>query len=106
MVAINKPSRPDYKLPCIGIWTRTSTCPPTAGNTLVGLWLDGGQRIGFFCAYYRNAQGDGVDPDEDAWETITYHCRQSDSAIVNDPEIDPPAYWAEARWLIPGWGDR
>ena len=106
MVAIRKQSKPDYKLPCIGIWMRTNTCSPTAGNTLVGLWLEGGQHIGFFCAFYRNEAGVCVDPDLYEWDSITYHCRQSDQAIVDDPEIARPDYWAEARWLIPGWGDK
>ncbi len=104
MVAKSKRDEPSHYLPCIGIWSRTATVAPTAGNTLVGLWLNGGQKIAFFCAYFRNAQGDCVDPDEDAWDDITFHSRQGDLAILDDPEVPPPDYWAEARWLIPGWG--
>jgi|LakMenE18May11ns_1017448.scaffolds.fasta_scaffold9916981_7 hypothetical protein len=95
----------DRTLPCIGIWTLTKTSLPTAGNTLVGLWQDKAtDTIGFFCAFYRDEKGECVDPNEEGWDHVTYHCRQGDSAILHDEEIDPPDYWAEARWLIPGWG--
>jgi hypothetical protein len=93
------------QLPCIGVWTLTKTSLPTAGNTLVGLWLDHpGQRIGFFCAYYVNEKGEGVDPDEEGWDHVTYHCRQGSEWAEDDKQINPPDYWAEARWLIPEWG--
>lgn len=92
------------QLPCIGIWTLTETSLPAAGNTLVGLWMRGHiQRIGFFCAYYRTAEGETVNPDEEGWDYTTYHCRQGDGWKERDPEIDAPDYWAEARWLIPDW---
>jgi hypothetical protein len=104
MVANNPRNKPDHSLPAIGIWNCTASVDPTAGNTLVGLWVEEGQKIAFFCAYFRNAQGDCVDPDEDAWDEITFHSRQGDQATVDDPEIPPPDYWAEARWIIPGWG--
>jgi hypothetical protein len=103
MVAAAKPNNEHY-LPSIGIWTRTETAPPTAGNTLVGLWLEGGQKIGFFCAFFRNADGECVDPDEEDWVAITFHNRQGDMATFEDEEIPMPDYWADARWLIPGWG--
>jgi hypothetical protein len=96
-------------LPCIGIWSLIKTCEPTAGNTLVGLWLDddGADRIEFFCAFYVDKDGTGVDPDDlnpgDEY-SITYRSRQGGNTEFWDEEIDPPDYWAEARWLIPGWG--
>ncbi len=94
------------KLPCIGIWNRCASCVPTAGNTLVGIWQDAhGDRIEFFCAFFRNAAGECVDPDEEDWVSITYHTRQSDAAEFFDEEIEPPDYWAECRFLIPTWGD-
>lgn len=95
-------------LPCIGIWNRTASCDPTAGNTLVGLWqdADGADRIEFFCAFYQDADGDGIDPDDimcgDEY-TITYHSRQGGNTDFWDEEIDPPDYWAECRNLIPAW---
>lgn len=95
-------------LPCIGIWSRTASSDPTAGNTLVGLWFDdGGSRIEYFCAFYQNAEGDGVDPDDLMYGdeyTITYHSRQGGNVDFWDEEIDPPDYWAECRFLIPEWG--
>lgn len=90
------------KLPCIGIWNRTKTVNPAAGNTLVGLWLDGGPRIAFFCAFYWDGKS-CVDPDEFAWTRITYHSRQGDTATASDEPVDPPDYWAECRFLIPEW---
>lgn len=105
----------DRKLPCIGIWNRTESSEPTAGNTLVGLWFDDGvPRIEFFCAFYQTASGECVDPDNLLVDeagitepyTITYHSRQGDAAVVSDEPIDPPDYWAECRFLIPTWGDK
>lgn len=89
-------------LPCIGIWNNTRNCDPTAGNTLVGLWLEGGPRIEFFCAFYW-AGTKCVDPDEEAWQRITFHSRQGDEASVSDEPVDMPDYWAECRFLIPEW---
>ena len=100
-------------LPCIGIWNRTASCEPTAGNTLVGLWQedDGADRIEFFCAFYQTESGESVDPDDlkvddDGFvepHTITYHSRQGGNTDFWDEEIDPPDYWAECRYLIPAW---
>ena len=96
----------DRKLPCIGIWNRTESCDPSAGNTLVGLWLDDAtSRIEFFCAFYWNGS-ECVDPDESHWDRITYHSRQGDYAVASNDPVDPPDYWAECRFLIPAWGDK
>lgn len=99
----------DHRLPCIGIWSRLKLSEPTAGNTLVGLWIDddGEQRIEFFCAFYVDKDGTFVDPDElrpgDEY-SVTYRSRQGGTTAFWEEDIDPPDYWAEARWLIPGWG--
>jgi hypothetical protein len=100
-------------LPCIGIWNRTASHEPTAGNTLVGLWQDGdgADRIEFFCAFYENAEGEGIDPDdigtdEDGFSEyykITYRSRQGGNTEFWDEDIDPPDYWAECRLLIPAF---
>lgn len=102
MVAVNKREN-DKKLPCIGIWNNLQTCLPTAGNTLVGLWLDEAPRIEFFCAFYHSASGECVDPDEEEWGHITYHTRQGNDLSAWDEPIDEPDYWAECRFLIPDW---
>lgn len=100
------------KLPCIGIWNRTESNEPTAGNTLVGLWFEGGaSRIEFFCAFYQTESGESVDPDELGVDEdgvpepykIIYNTRQGDSTSFWDEDIDPPDYWAECRFLIPEW---
>jgi hypothetical protein len=107
MVAKNGRRKEEESLPCIGIWNLTKTCDPSPGNTLVGLWLGdrpGEQRIEFFAAFFCRKDGECVDPDEEEWDHITFHSRQG-KWIDNDSEIAPPDYWAEARWLIPGWGD-
>lgn len=91
-------------LPCIGIWSRFDvktefqSSLPMAGATHVGLWLENGGTIGFFCAFYRAADGSAVDPDEEAWEYMTFHSRQ---ATTWDIEISEPDYWAQCRFLIP-----
>jgi hypothetical protein len=100
-------------LPCIGIWNRTASHEPTAGNTLVGLWQedDGADRIEFFCAFYESASGEAVDPDDLLVDdegfsepyTITYRSRQGGNTAFWDEEIDPPDYWAECRLLIPAF---
>lgn len=101
-------------LPCIGIWNRTASSEPTAGNTLVGLWFeDGAPHIEFFCAFCQTASGESVDPDdllvdEDGFlesHSWTYHSRQGDNTAFWGEEIDPPDYWAECRFLIPEWGE-
>lgn len=100
------------RLPCIGIWNRTASSEPTAGNTLVGLWFEGGvSRIEFFCACYQTASGEIVDPDELMVDEegltepykIVYRTRLGDSTAFWDEDIDPPDYWAECRFLIPEW---
>lgn len=99
----------DRMLPCIGIWSLTETCEPSAGNTLVGLWLDddGEERIEFFCAFYLDGSGDAVDPDDlnpgDEY-SLTYRSRQGGNTEFRDEEIDPPDYWADCRFLIKPWG--
>lgn len=91
-------------LPCIGIWNRMNlktefqSSLPLAGATHVGLWLENGGTIGFFCAFYRDADGNAVDPDEEDWEYITFHSRQ---ATTWDQEINAPDYFAQCRFLIP-----
>lgn len=108
MVASNKPGN----LPSIGIWNRTDSHAPTAGNTLVGLWFeDGAARIEFFCAFYQTESGESVDPDdlgvdEEGFSEpyrITYHTRQGDSVALWDEAIDPPDYWAECRFIVPAF---
>lgn len=108
-----KKKRVPNNLPCIGIWSRTASSEPTAGNTLVGLWFeDGVSRIEFFCAFYQTASGEFVDPDDLLVDdsglpepyTITYRSRQGGNTDFWDEEIDPPDYWAECRFLIPEWG--
>ena len=104
----------DRMLPCIGIWSLIKICEPTAGNTLVGLWHDddGADRIEFFCAFYVDKDGEGIDPDdigtdEDGFSEpykITYRSRQGGNTEFWDEEIDPPDYWADCRFLIPAWG--
>ena len=89
-------------LPCFGIWNDTQNVPPSAGNTLLGIWTQGDTpTVRFFCAFYVDANGAGVDPDESEWESITYHTRQGDEEHLWDVEIERPDYWAECRFLIP-----
>lgn len=100
-------------LPCIGIWSRTASHEPSAGNTLVGLWQedDGGFRIEFFCAFYETESGESVDPDDllvddegfsDPYR-ITYRSRQGGNTAFWDEAIDAPDYWAECRFLVPAF---
>lgn len=99
-------------LPCIGIWNRTDTLPPS-GSTLVGLWReeDGSDRIEFFCAFYETASGESVDPDDLRVDddgflepfSITYRSRQGGNTAFWDEVIDGPDYWAECRFLVPAF---
>jgi hypothetical protein len=106
MVAKSSKRTHTINLPCIGLWNRTDSTAPSPGNTLVGLWIEdnGYQSIQFFCAYFCNAAGEGVDPGEEDWTHITYHSRQAGWSERGNEEIEPPDYWAEARWMIPEWG--
>lgn len=103
MVALNKPE--PVNLPCIGIWNSTPNHAPPAGCTLLGLWHDqGASHVLFCCAFYLDANGEAVDPDEDDdWETIEFRSRQGNESESWDDPIPPPDCWAECRFLIPAF---
>lgn len=105
------PHQSARKLPCIGIWNRTDSHEPTAGNTLVGLWqgVDSSDEIGFFCAIYTDSVGNAIDPDDlevddngfSEYYRIEYYSRQANAGF--DTVIDAPDYWAECRFLVPSF---
>lgn len=102
MVASN--NEREVWLPQIGVWNKTSKLNmPAAGSTHLGLWLDKAtSKVGFCCVFFFNAEGEGVDPDEEDWDHFGFYCRQGDLSVEHDTPVPPPDYWAECRFLIPG----